>query len=474
MGSFPAPPDAVDTKVIVSYFRKLRFYMSDLFGSSAAATNYDANQIEVLEGLEPVRHRPGMYIGGTDERAFHHLAAEILDNSMDEAVAGHANWIEVNLEAANTLSVKDNGRGIPTDPHPKFPDKSALEVIMTTLHAGGKFSGKAYQTSGGLHGVGASVVNALSVSLEVEVARERTLFGQKFSRGLPVGPIETLGAAPNRRGTLIRFTPDEQIFGAGCRFKPATLFKMVQAKAYLFAGVEIRWRCDPALLTGQDIIPAEADLCYPGGLADYVNDTTKDKGLLLAQPFADIIELEGQKFEWALTWLAFGEDGFFHSYCNTVPTPLGGTHEAGFRHAITRGLRNYGELVGQKKASELTAEDILTGAAGMLSVFIRDPQFQGQTKEKLVSQEATRQTETAVRDRFELWLSAEKDRANDLLDMAIERLEERKKRRKDKEVARKSATRRLRLPGKLSDCTSQDTELTELFLVEGDSSGGSA
>ena len=448
--------------------------MSDLFGSSAAATDYDANQIEVLEGLEPVRHRPGMYIGGTDERAFHHLAAEILDNSMDEAVAGHANWIEVNLEAANTLSVKDNGRGIPTDPHPKFPDKSALEVIMTTLHAGGKFSGKAYQTSGGLHGVGASAVNALSVSLEVEVARERTLFGQKFSRGLPVGPIETLGAAPNRRGTLIRFTPDEQIFGAGCRFKPATLFKMVQAKAYLFAGVEIRWRCDPALLTGQDIIPAEADLCYPGGLADYVNDTTKDKGLLLAQPFADIIELEGQKFEWALTWLAFGEDGFFHSYCNTVPTPLGGTHEAGFRHAITRGLRNYGELVGQKKASELTAEDILTGAAGMLSVFIRDPQFQGQTKEKLVSQEATRQTETAVRDRFELWLSAEKDRANDLLDMAIERLEERKKRRKDKEVARKSATRRLRLPGKLSDCTSQDTELTELFLVEGDSAGGSA
>ena len=474
MGSFPAPPDAVDTKVIVSYFRKLRFYMSDLFGSSAAATDYDANQIEVLEGLEPVRHRPGMYIGGTDERAFHHLAAEILDNSMDEAVAGHANWIEVNLEAANTLSVKDNGRGIPTDPHPKFPDKSALEVIMTTLHAGGKFSGKAYQTSGGLHGVGASVVNALSVSLEVEVARERTLFGQKFSRGLPVGPIETLGAAPNRRGTLIRFTPDEQIFGAGCRFKPATLFKMVQAKAYLFAGVEIRWRCDPAILAGQDIIPAEADLCYPGGLADYVNDTTKDKGLLLAQPFADIIELEGQKFEWALTWLAFGEDGFFHSYCNTVPTPLGGTHEAGFRHAITRGLRNYGELVGQKKASELTAEDILTGAAGMLSVFIRDPQFQGQTKEKLVSQEATRQTETAVRDRFELWLSAEKDRANDLLDMAIERLEERKKRRKDKEVARKSATRRLRLPGKLSDCTSQDTELTELFLVEGDSAGGSA
>ncbi len=448
--------------------------MSDLFASAATATEYDASQIEVLEGLEPVRHRPGMYIGGTDERAFHHLAAEILDNSMDEAVAGHASWIEIHLESAKTLVIRDNGRGIPTDPHPKFPDKSALEVILTTLHAGGKFSGKAYQTSGGLHGVGASVVNALSETMEVEVARDRTLFGQQFSRGTPVGPLKTLGAAPNRRGTLIRFTPDEQIFGAACRFKPATLFKMVQSKAYLFAGVEIRWRCDTSLLSGQDVTPSEADLCYPGGLVDYLQDTTKENGLLLSQPFTDIIEFEGQKFEWALTWLIAGEDGFFNSYCNTVPTPLGGTHEAGFRSAITRGLRSYGELAGQKKAAELSAEDILTCASGMLSVFIRDPQFQGQTKEKLVTQEATRQTEAAVRDRFELWLTAEPERANDLLDMAIERLEERKKRRKEKEVARKSATRRLRLPGKLSDCTSQDIEATELFLVEGDSAGGSA
>ncbi len=448
--------------------------MSDLFDSAATATEYDASQIEVLEGLEPVRHRPGMYIGGTDERAFHQLAAEILDNSMDEAVAGHASWIEIHLESANTLTIKDNGRGIPTDPHPKFPNKSALEVILTTLHAGGKFSGKVYQTSGGLHGVGASVVNALSKTMEVEIARDRTLFGQQFSRGTPVGPLVTLGAAPNRRGTLIRFTPDEQIFGSGCSFKPAKLFKMVESKAYLFAGVEIRWRCDISLLSEQDVIPSEADLCYPGGLADYLNDTTKGKGLLLAQPFADIIDFEGQKFEWAMTWLAAGEDGFFNSYCNTVPTPLGGTHEAGFRNAITRGLRSYGELTGQKKAAELTAEDILTGASGMLSVFIRDPQFQGQTKEKLVTQEATRQTEAAVRDRFELWLTAEPERANDLLDVAIERLEERKKRRKEKEVARKSATRRLRLPGKLSDCTSQDIDATELFLVEGDSAGGSA
>ena len=447
--------------------------MSDLFGNAAATSDYDASQIEVLEGLEPVRHRPGMYIGGTDDRALHHLAAEILDNSMDEAVAGHASRIEVHLEAADRLTIRDNGRGIPTDPHPKFPDKSALEVILTTLHAGGKFSGKAYETSGGLHGVGASVVNALSTALDVEVARNKILYRQSFSRGRPTGPLSEIGAAPNRRGTSISFTPDPDIFGAGCRFKAATLFQMIRSKAYLFAGVEIRWRCDPSLIK-DDKVPETQDICYPGGLSDYLNDATADKALIITQPFTDKAELEGQKFEWALTWLGPGEDGFFSSYCNTVPTPSGGTHENGFRQAITRGLRAYGELAGQKKAAELTAEDVLSGSAGMLSVFLRDPQFQGQTKDKLVSADATRQTEAAVRDRFELWLSSEPERANYLLDMAIERLEERKKRRREKEVARKSATRKLRLPGKLADCTANDTEETELFLVEGDSAGGSA
>jgi len=446
--------------------------MSDLFGAQANVSDYDANQIEVLEGLEPVRHRPGMYIGGTDERALHHLAAEILDNSMDEAVAGHASWIEIYLEDKNCLSIKDNGRGIPTDPHPKFPDKSALEVILTTLHAGGKFSGKAYQTSGGLHGVGASVVNALSSRLDVEVARNKMLYTQSFSKGQVLGPIQEVGSAPNRRGTLIRFQPDETIFGEGCQFKPAILFKMAQSKAYLFAGVEIRWRCAPHLAS--QTCPEEQTLCYPDGLKDYLNAITADKALLLSSPFATLIELEGQKFEWALTWLADGEDGFFHSYCNTVPTPLGGTHETGFKTAITRGLRAYGELSGQKKAAELTADDILSSSAGLLSVFIRDPQFQGQTKDKLVSADAARQTEMAVRDRFELWLSEDPARANDLLERAVERLEERKRKRREKEVARKSATRKLRLPGKLADCTETDTELTELFLVEGDSAGGSA
>ena len=448
--------------------------MSDLFGAAASADGYDAANIEVLEGLEPVRHRPGMYIGGTDERALHHLAAEILDNSMDEAVAGHANRIDFHLEGRDRLTIRDNGRGMPVGEHPKFPGKSAVEVILTTLHAGGKFSGKAYATSGGLHGVGASVVNALSSELHVEIAREKTLYQQSFSRGVPQGPLATVGAAPNRRGTAVTFCPDPEIFGEKPYFRPSTLYRMARSKAYLFAGVEIRWRCDPALLANDDPVPAEAVLHYPGGLSDYLNDATADTALLVSTPFADLVELDGQKFEWAITWLGAGEDGFLHSYCNTVPTPSGGTHEAGFRQAITRALRSFGDLAGNRKAAEITADDVFAGTAVMLSVFLRDPQFQGQTKDRLVSADATRQTEQAARDRFEQWLAADAARANFLLDAAIERAEERKRRKKEREVARKSATRRLRLPGKLADCTASDTDLTELFLVEGDSAGGSA
>ena len=448
--------------------------MSDLFGAAASADGYDAANIEVLEGLEPVRHRPGMYIGGTDERALHHLAAEILDNSMDEAVAGHANRIDFHLEARDRLTIRDNGRGMPVGEHPKFPGKSAVEVILTTLHAGGKFSGKAYATSGGLHGVGASVVNALSSELHVEIAREKTLYQQSFSRGIPQGPLAKVGAAPNKRGTAVTFCPDPKIFGEKPYFRPSTLYRMARSKAYLFAGVEIRWRCDPALLANDDPVPAEAVLHYPGGLSDYLNDATADTALLVSTPFADLVELNGQKFEWAITWLGAGEDSFFHSYCNTVPTPSGGTHEAGFRLAITRALRSFGDLAGNRKAAEITADDVFAGTAVMLSVFLRDPQFQGQTKDRLVSADATRQTEQAARDRFEQWLAADAARANFLLDAAIERAEERKRRKKEREVARKSATRRLRLPGKLADCTASDTDLTELFLVEGDSAGGSA
>ena len=449
--------------------------MPDLFEGSISDQNYNAQQIEVLEGLDPVRHRPGMYIGGTDDRAMHHLVAEILDNSMDEAVAGHANWIEINLIDGNTVKISDNGRGIPVDPHPKFPNKSALEVILTTLHAGGKFSDKVYETSGGLHGVGASVVNALSIKLDVEIARNRKLYKQSFSKGKPVTPMTSDGSTHNRRGTCIKFSPDPDIFGTECQFKPSILYKMAKSKAYLFAGVEIRWKCSPNLnLSTTVLIPENETICYPDGLADYLKDATNGRNLMLSSAFTDKTELDGQKFEWALTWLGPGEDSFFHSYCNTVPTPSGGTHENGFRQAITKGMRVYGELKGQKKVSELTAEDVLAGSAGMLSVFLKNPQFQGQTKDKLVSNDATKQTEMAVKDRFEIWLSTEPERANDLLEAALERMEERKRRRKEKEVARKSATRKLRLPGKLADCSARDTNETEIFIVEGDSAGGSA
>ncbi len=447
--------------------------MSDLF-NAAASTDYNAAEIEVLEGLEPVRRRPGMYIGGTDDRALHHMAAEIIDNSMDETVAGFANRITVTLNEDGSLTVGDNGRGIPTDPHPKFPNKSALEVIMTTLHAGGKFEGKAYSTSGGLHGVGASVVNALSEEMTVVVARNKTLYKQSFSRGLPTGSLEEIGAAPNRRGTDVTFRPDGEIFGANWAFRPQVLYKMMRSKAYLFAGVEIRWSCHEKWLKDGSDIPQEAVIKYPGGLADFLTDTTQDKAILISSPFADHVEINGEKVEFAITWFGPGEDGFVQSYCNTVPTPDGGTHETGLRQSLVRGMRSYGEIAGNKKAADLTMDDVMAGTGAVLSVFVKEPHFQGQTKDRLVNQDATKLVETGLRDRFETWLSADKERAGFLLDAAIERMEDRKRRKRDKDVARKTATRKLRLPGKLADCSSSDGDETELFLVEGDSAGGSA
>ena len=445
----------------------------DLLGQAASEQAYDASSIEVLEGLEPVRKRPGMYIGGTDERALHHLVAEILDNSMDEAVAGHANRIEIELAADYTVTIRDNGRGMPIDPHPKFPDKSALEVILCTLHAGGKFSGKAYQTSGGLHGVGASVVNALSDHLRVEVARNRTLYAQEFSRGLPQGGLQNLGAAPNRRGTQVSFHADEQIFGSH-RFKPARLFKMVRSKAYLFSGVEIRWKS--ALDDGET--PKEATFHFPGGLADYLGEVLGNAATYAQAPFAGKVEFQERfgaagSVEWAINWTP-ARDGFIQSYCNTVPTPEGGTHEAGFWAAILKGIRAYGELAGNRKAANITREDLTAGGCALVSCFIAEPEFVGQTKDRLATTEAARMVEGAVRDRFDNWLAADTKSAGAILDFLILRAEERLRRRQEKETQRKSATKRLRLPGKLVDCSATNREGTELFIVEGDSAGGSA
>ncbi len=450
----------------------------DLFASapSTSSGNYDASAIEVLEGLEPVRRRPGMYIGGTDERAYHHLAAEVLDNAMDEAVAGHANRIEVTLEEGNRLTVTDNGRGIPVDEHPKYPGKSALEVILTTLHSGGKFSGKAYATSGGLHGVGVSVVNALSTLTRIEVARSKELFAQEFSRGAPLGPLQRLGGTPNRRGTSVTFVPDPEIFGAEAKFKPARLFRLARSKAYLFAGVEIRWKC-AASLASEDV-PAEAVFQFPGGLADHLKEQVGARECVTSQFFSGSQDFPGDeqgRVEWAIAWPLWS-DGSFSWYCNTIPTPDGGTHEAGLRAALTKGIRAFGELVGQKKAKDITPEDIVTGSEVMLSVFIRDPQFQSQTKDRLTSPEAARMVENAVRDHFDHFLTDNMERGKALLGAVMERMDDRLRRKAEREVKRKTATnaRKLRLPGKLTDCTGEGGGETELFIVEGDSAGGSA
>ncbi len=453
-----------------------RAMSSDLFAASTPqAAAYDASSIEVLEGLEPVRRRPGMYIGGTDERALHHLAAEVLDNAMDEAVAGHATRIEVTLEPGNRLTITDNGRGIPVDPHPKFPDKSALEVILSTLHSGGKFTGKAYATSGGLHGVGVSVVNALSSDTVVEVARDRQLYRQRFSRGVTQGALEHVGAAPNRRGTSVAFTPDTEIFGPELNFKPARLYRLARSKAYLFAGVEIRWHCDPALIEGDT--PAEAVFQFPGGLADHLKEQIGGRECATADFFAGTQDFPGSqgRVEWAVAWPLWS-DGSYSWYCNTIPTPDGGTHEQGLRQALVRGLRQFGDLVNNKKAKDITADDVAVGAELMLSVFIREPQFQSQTKDRLTSPEAAGLVEKAMRDHFDHWLSNNMDRGKALLGYVLDRMDERLRRKAEREVKRKTATsaRKLRLPGKLTDCSADAPAGTELFIVEGDSAGGSA
>jgi topoisomerase-4 subunit B len=450
--------------------------MNDLFSGGRKGADYSAKDIEVLEGLEPVRRRPGMYIGGTDEHALHHLVAEILDNSMDEAVAGHASRIELELGANGYVTVRDNGRGIPIDPMPKYGNKPAVEVLLTTLHSGGKFGGKVYETSGGLHGVGMSVVNALSDEFTVEIARGKELYVQSYSKGKPKGKLKNAGNV-NRRGTTVRFHPDPEIFGKQAHFRPNRLYKMCRSKAYLFRGVEIRWACDPKLIGGDDTTPAEDTLHFPGGLSDFLAASLNGRQTITSAPFEGLASFPDNqgRVEWAIAWPAQEDEegGFLNSYCNTVPTPEGGTHETGLRAALSRSLKAYGDLVGNRKAGQITAEDITGGAMMMLSLFIRDPQFQGQTKEKLATAEAARLTEATVKDHFDHWLSSDPARGKDLLEWAIERAEERLRRRQDKEILRKTATRKLRLPGKLSDCTKTGPG-TEIFLVEGDSAGGSA
>jgi topoisomerase-4 subunit B len=438
--------------------------------------SYNAADIEVLEGLEPVRLRPGMYIGGTDDRAFHHLVAEILDNSMDEAVAGHANRIEIHLHENQSVTITDNGRGIPVDPHPKFPDKSALEVILGTLHSGGKFSNKAYQTSGGLHGVGISVVNALSDKMVVEVARNKTLYSQEFSRGKTMTPLQNLGAVSNRRGTKVTFHPDAEIFGDAMKFRPTWIYRMARSKAYLFRGVEIRWSCDESLIDKDRPVPVEEILHYPNGLLDFLNVSLEGASFIGGEAFHGLTDLPSDegKVEYALAWSEDAAENVNYSYCNTIPTPQGGTHESGLRSALLKSLKQFGEMSGNKKAAQITAEDLMVGASMLISIFIKNPQFQGQTKEKLSNAAVSKWVEIAVKDRFDQWLTSNVTRGTAILDYLIERAEERLRKKENNNLVRKSATKKLRLPGKLADCSSNNPEGTEIFIVEGDSAGGSA
>ncbi len=450
--------------------------MTDLFESTAPVVKeYNAQEIEVLEGLEPVRYRPGMYIGGTDDTALHHLVAEILDNSMDEAVAGYANHIDITLNADYSITIADNGRGIPVDPHPKYPNMSALEVIMTMLHSGGKFGGGAYKVSGGLHGVGLSVVNALSEKMIVEIARDKKLYRQVYSRGKPQTALELIGNAPNRRGTSITFKPDPEIFGANSQLSPNRVYRMARSKAFLFKGIKINWKCAPEVLSEGDLTPSEAELNYPNGLSDFLNYQLGSRTTINRTAFTGDSELANDegRVEWAITWPE-DENGFCYSYCNTVVTPQGGTHEVGFKMALVRGLKEYGEMANIKKAANITAEDFLSDACIMLSVFIRDPQFQGQTKDKLTSAKATRLVEQAVKDSFDHWLTSDVENASALIEYVIERAESRRKKKEEKQQARKTPTKKLRLPGKLADCSQASAEGTEIFIVEGDSAGGSA
>lgn len=468
--------------------------MSDLFSSKntkkassihhkdtqekdTSSSSYNAKDIEVLEGLEPVRKRPGMYIGGTDDAALHHMAAEILDNAMDEAVGGFATTIDVKLETGNKLTIRDNGRGIPIDPHPKFKNKSALEVILTTLHAGGKFSNKVYNTAGGLHGVGSSVVNALSSWLEVEVARDQQLWRQTYQRGRPTTPLIKVGPVHNRRGSQISFVPDTEIFGT-IFFSPKQLFKLCRSKAFLFKGVTIRWVCDEQLIKNTNI-PPEATLHFPNGLEDSLKEEIETSTLIGSLWSGDVAlpnDNKGNstgKIEWSIAWLEKGEANLA-SFCNTIPTPLGGTHEQGFRNALLKGIRAWGEQRANKRNMIITTDDVLGSLAAKLSVFIRDPEFQGQTKEKLSSKDTTKLVETALRDRFDHWLAADPAQADELFTYLLEKAEERLRRKENRDTPRKTATKRLRLPGKLTDCTSENTAHTEIFIVEGDSAGGSA
>ena len=430
--------------------------------------DYNASHIEVLEGLEGVRRRPGMYIGGTDDRALHHLVAELLDNAMDEAVAGHADRISLIMALDGSIVIRDNGRGIPVDPSPQYPDKSALEIIFTMLHAGGKFHNRSYATAGGLNGVGASVVNALSLWTEVIVEREGHTWRQRFSKGKPTSPLEKMGAS-RQHGTQVAFSPDPDIFPS-ITFQTQRITEMCRAKAYLNRGVFIH--------VTEERSGTVSEFHFPNGLEDFVHSAVADKAQVVPKLFSgQLAESPNASFrmEWAMTW-TFEEEYRIFSYCNTIPTPLGGVHETGLRTALIKAFRGYAETRNLlPKGIMLTTEDVLGGLFAVLSLFLGSPQFSGQTKEKLSNAGVARQVEGVIKDHLDHWLHGQPEQATQLLEAVVENARQRISRKKaSAPIHRKSATSRLMLPGKLTDCVVSDTTTSELFIVEGDSAGGSA
>jgi topoisomerase-4 subunit B len=421
-----------------------------------------------------------MYIGGTDEKAWHHLPVEILDNAVDEAVAGFANKITVHLIDAKTIEITDNGRGVPVDKHPKYPNKSALEIIFSMLHSGGKFDNSVYKTSGGLHGVGASVVNALSSETIVTSLRDGFEWTQRFSRGATLGPLEK-GPTTKEHGTRVRFTIDDQIFGVAAAFRPIKIYRLARAKAFLSKGVKIEWKCDPELITDDMHIHATTTFYYPNGIADFLEEKTRGKPRLLPRIFGGTMDFpdETGRVEWALTFLtdengAASDDGFFASYCNTIATIDGGTHESGFRTAITRGLKNYGEKINNKLAANIISDDVFDSACAIISVFYKTPQFLGQTKEKLSNPEIARYVEKVLADPWEMFLASDPKTATALLEFVNNLAAARIKTKQVKDIARKTPTKRARMPHKLADCSKHGIAGTELFIVEGESAGGTA
>ena len=445
--------------------------MLDLFDKKPNQENsYEAKDIEVLEGLEPVRQRPGMYIGGTDKKALHHLASEIIDNSMDEAVAGHASIIYIKLKDNNKLCIRDNGRGIPVAKHPKRPKLSTLEVLCTTLHSGGKFSSKAYNTSGGLHGVGLSVVNALSEDLLIEVNRDKNLWRQEYSKGKPKYEIKKIQES-NKKGTYIEFIPDKEIFGDEVIFDPKILREMAESKAYLFRGITINWEFETDNTENRE----KLSFNFPEGIKDFLVNKLSDGPLLIEEMFCGKTNLESKEeiIEWAICWPLKLESNLV-SFCNTIPTVEGGSHENGFKVGLTRAMRSFGEINNIKKSEKITSEDLLGKSYGIISIFITNPQFQGQTKEKLSSPKTQKSIENYLKDHFEVWLNNNLEIAKYLLHETINRSDERIRKRKEKDANKNNLIKKIYLPGKLADCSQKEAKGSELFIVEGDSAGGSA